>query len=587
MADVGEKRGNADETGDGSRKRKKVRAVRPLPARASEPSRPRGFPAAAACDHRRHSRATVPLLPSPPTLQGNYTPKPGQQARREIDAACAKGDADAAFAAFEAAVAAGDPLQPHSCNVLLHLCSGGVTGGTYDAAPETKAAVPPRDAVHPERANAIFNHMVANDIPRTEMTYTALARVEAAMGKPRAAFDLVARLPDERLRPKLRTMAPAMHAFAAAGDIDGAMEVCAALAAANIERGEAEYAALLSAHRAAGRWDDGWNLLREMREEVRTPGRGFGGGDTRVRLGRARVVTGGDRGGERRHGRVCVGVGETRATRRRELIRRRSHRAARGHRQTRAGTRGWGFLRGVLAVVGAKGTAAVSRRRSERRDVQSKFQAERVQLQPGGTRHGEHQDQGEGGAARQAGGEGSAQDESARARGEGGGGEEHGGEDAEAEPGGETPMETPNRLRRATRSSSRRARRTSASGSRWCSSTCVGFAADPRTTRRRVAFSPTGKNGGELFTTPAGSNDDWYWLYAAVASGDDTFLVSNDEMRDHVFQMLPSPRLFQRWKERHQVRFRLSADGLELFYPPVFTTCVQEGGMGLVDVPVR
>ena len=125
MADVGEKRGNADETGDGSRKRKKVRAVRPLPARASEPSRPRGFPAAAACDHRRHSRATVPLLPSPPTLQGNYTPKPGQQARREIDAACAKGDADAAFAAFEAAVAAGDPLQPHSCNVLLHLCSGG------------------------------------------------------------------------------------------------------------------------------------------------------------------------------------------------------------------------------------------------------------------------------------------------------------------------------------------------------------------------------------------------------------------------------------------------------------------------------
>jgi len=66
-----------------------------------------------------------------------------------------------------------------------------------------------------------------------------------------------------------------------------------------------------------------------------------------------------------------------------------------------------------------------------------------------------------------------------------------------------------------------------------------------------------------------------------VASGDDTFLVSNDEMRDHVFQMLPSPRLFQRWKERHQVRFRLSAaDGLELFYPPVFTTCVQEGGDG-------
>jgi proteinaceous RNase P len=54
------------------------------------------------------------------------------------------------------------------------------------------------------------------------------------------------------------------------------------------------------------------------------------------------------------------------------------------------------------------------------------------------------------------------------------------------------------------------------------------------------------RHAGELFTTPAGSNDDWYWLYAAVASGDDSFLVSNDEMRDHVFQMLPAPKLFQR-----------------------------------------
>lgn len=72
-----------------------------------------------------------------------------------------------------------DPLQPHSCNVLLHLCSGGITGGNYDggggadaAAQAAKVVVPRRDAVHPERANAIFNYMMANDVPRTEMTYT-------------------------------------------------------------------------------------------------------------------------------------------------------------------------------------------------------------------------------------------------------------------------------------------------------------------------------------------------------------------------------------------------------------------------------
>jgi len=58
----------------------------------------------------------------------------------------------------------------------------------------------------------------------------------------------------------------------------------------------------------------------------------------------------------------------------------------------------------------------------------------------------------------------------------------------------------------------------------------------------------------ELFTTPAGSNDDWYWLYAAVNAGASGILITNDELRDHVFQMLPAPRLFYKWKERHQAR---------------------------------
>jgi hypothetical protein len=60
----------------------------------------------------------------------------------------------------------------------------------------------------------------------------------------------------------------------------------------------------------------------------------------------------------------------------------------------------------------------------------------------------------------------------------------------------------------------------------------------------------------ELFTTPGGSNDDWYWLYAAVLAGASGRLVTNDELRDHVFQMLPAPRLFYKWKERHQVTDR-------------------------------
>lgn len=41
-----------------------------------------------------------------------------------------------------------------------------------------------------------------------------------------------------------------------------------------------------------------------------------------------------------------------------------------------------------------------------------------------------------------------------------------------------------------------------------------------------------------------------YWLYAAVNCK--CLLVTNDEMRDHLFQLLGTS-FFPRWKEKHQV----------------------------------
>lgn len=78
-----------------------------------------------------------------------------------------------------------------------------------------------------------------------------------------------------------------------------------------------------------------------------------------------------------------------------------------------------------------------------------------------------------------------------------------------------------------------------------------------------------------LFTTPQGSNDDWYWIYAAVAAGGNGLLVSNDEMRDHIFQLL-APKYFHKWKQRHQVRYMFTINGkFVLTMPPPYTTCVQ------------
>ncbi|MQL81221.1 hypothetical protein Taro_013670 [Colocasia esculenta] len=58
------------------------------------------------------------------------------------------------------------------------------------------------------------------------------------------------------------------------------------------------------------------------------------------------------------------------------------------------------------------------------------------------------------------------------------------------------------------------------------------------------------KNADAIYTTPTGSNDDWYWLYAAIKCK--SLIVTNDEMRDHVFQILGND-FFPKWKERHQV----------------------------------
>ncbi|MCO5610284.1 hypothetical protein L7F22_064520 [Adiantum nelumboides] len=89
-------------------------------------------------------------------------------------------------------------------------------------------------------------------------------------------------------------------------------------------------------------------------------------------------------------------------------------------------------------------------------------------------------------------------------------------------------------------------------------------------------------NDNVLYSTPHGSNDDWYWLYAAVKCK--SLLVTNDEMRDHLFELLGN-NFFLKWKERHQVRFTFSPHGLELLMPPPYSTIIQESQGGNWHIP--
>nr|BAP69208.1 pentatricopeptide repeat protein [Physcomitrium patens] len=85
-----------------------------------------------------------------------------------------------------------------------------------------------------------------------------------------------------------------------------------------------------------------------------------------------------------------------------------------------------------------------------------------------------------------------------------------------------------------------------------------------------------------IFTTPTGSNDDWYWLYAAVQYK--CVLVTNDEMRDHLFHLLGND-FFPKWKERHQVRFSMSKEGPVYHMPPPYSILIQESVSGSWHIP--
>ncbi|RLM61837.1 hypothetical protein C2845_PM14G11840 [Panicum miliaceum] len=94
----------------------------------------------------------------------------------------------------------------------------------------------------------------------------------------------------------------------------------------------------------------------------------------------------------------------------------------------------------------------------------------------------------------------------------------------------------------------------------------------------------TWRANGALYTTPSGSNDDWYWLYAAIKLN--CLLVTNDEMRDHIFELLGSS-FFPKWKQRHRVKYTFNKGKAVLVMPPPYSSEVQESEVGSWHVPME
>ena len=92
----------------------------------------------------------------------------------------------------------------------------------------------------------------------------------------------------------------------------------------------------------------------------------------------------------------------------------------------------------------------------------------------------------------------------------------------------------------------------------------------PRRCRhRRCSAGRAMAPGGGLWVAPHVVPDDWYFIYPTALAGPHARVLTNDEMRDHIWQLKLGKRLsFGRWKARHVVRFDFSHASSPLLPPP-------------------
>ena len=456
--------------------------------------------------------------------------------RRQIDQAAKEGSVAKAVAAFREAEAAPDlRLSAHACNVVLHLCVGGdawegllrqkVYGTAAAAAsafaPGPGAAGAPAPALEEvtsyESVQDVVRYMTERQVPLTEMSLTALARAAAVLGEPGRAFDHAREActryagGDRDFQPRLRTFTPALIAYCAARELDKVWEVDATLADNGIHLTENEHAYILDACVAAKDEARSMEALLRMEEELPTL-RAFTMGVVRKLFG---FLPG-------------------------------------------PGGRGWAAAEATVDAAGVCAACGATLRVAD-------LEPEKMRLFAEGVARLAFEREAHKGA-----------DGSTSFRRFQGWLEAKGPFDVVVD-GANVAMFG---QAKANSMNPRQLGQIVAKLRRQYPQGKILVILH----NRRVDQLKRDKKGAQildgilrtasLYSTPTGSNDDWYWMYAAVVAGAKGLLVSNDEMRDHIFQLL-SPKYFHKWKACRQVKFDFWDDALTVIPPPPFTTCIQ------------
>ncbi|KAL9274735.1 Proteinaceous RNase P 3-like protein [Drosera capensis] len=477
------------------------------------------------------------MSPPPPTTHRNpknhhhqrrhHHHSPESQLRFDLESCLRRNDLPAAISLFNNSTA-NINLSHHHFNPLLHLC-----------------ALNSQNPISLRFASRLFDQMISSNIGPTEATITQLARLAVAGGDCDRAFDIIKSVVRYGITPRLRTIGPTLYGYCEKGMAERAYEVERWVEGENVELGEGEVVALLRVSAETGRGGKVYEYLGKLR------GLCVGG----VGEETARVVEGWF--GSKEAGEV---VGDEGA----EEGKVREKRVENGGGWHGLGWRGKGPWRVERSGVDECGVCKGCGERLVCVDIEcgetERFAGSIAAL---------------------------ALEREAKANFKNFMDwiEEHHDYEAIVD-GANVGLYQQNfadggfsitQLDAVVRELYNRSQK-------WPlvvihNKRLPGLQANPSSQKLLEEW----KSHGVLYSTPSGSNDDWYWLYAAVKLK--CLLVTNDEMRDHIFELLGS-NFFCQWKERHQVRYTFLKGDLKLQMPPIYSIAIQESENGSWHIPI-
>ncbi|XP_059648096.1 proteinaceous RNase P 1, chloroplastic/mitochondrial-like [Cornus florida] len=495
-------------------------------------------------DKLTHPYTTATLVREP-SSQPSTRPKkklrrdsPEGVLRHKLDMCSKRGDLVEALKHYDEARVNQIPILLHHYNVLLYLCSSSASNVDCEENEEGSKRVCDLGL---ERGFEIFKQMGVDKVAPNEATFTSLARLAAAKEDPESAFDLVKHMRTCGLPPRLRSYGPALFGFCKKGMVDKAFEVDAHMGESGVLVEEAEISALLKVSSETKRADKVYEMLHRLRAMVRQVSEetarvleDWFGSESGTEVGVEnwdveKVREGVVKGGGGWHGQGWLGSGKWRVV------------------QTQMDQTGVCHSCGEKLVcidIDPKETENFATSLASlacEREVKTNF----MQFQEWLQRHGPFDAVIDGANV--------------------GLTDQHSfsfsqlnfvvNQLTQISPSKRLPLIILHRNRVTN---------------------------GPALSHNNKKFIESWKKSGALYATPRGSNDDWYWLYAAVSCK--CLLVTNDEMRDHLFELLGTS-FFPRWKEKHQVRLTVSRRGPTLHMPPPYSIVIQESEQGSWHVP--